>query len=414
MSKLERYFIGGIIALMVLAVAAIILGRWLVKPTAPPEEPLSPNAPQIESETMTARVVDILEEGVKEPGGYPYQRVLLYVEDGSLGGQEIEIEEGTVNIISSERLFDVGDRVLLLRDETCVAQAGQETCYEHIYIADFVRTTPLLWIVAFFVGLVLLVGRGRGLRSLAGTLLSLLVIFFFILPMIKAKYDPVMVSVLGASILLLASTYVVYGWNYKAHAAVLGMILSLVMTWGLAALFVSWTHLTGMGQPEEASYLALELGTDLSFRGLVLAGIIIGALGVLDDVCVGQASAVFELVNANRDLGWVDLFRSSLNIGRDHIAAMVNTLLLAYVGASLPLMLVFTIYTEPLWYRINREPITEEIVRTLVGSLGLMLAVPITGLIASLIARWAVRQEEGRAVSNEPVADDVVIVKAEE
>jgi len=101
-----------------------------------------------------------------------------------------------------------------------------------------------------------------------------------------------------------------------------------------------------MGQPEEASYLALELGADLSFRGLVLAGIIIGALGVLDDICVGQASAVFELINANRDMSWLDLFRSSLNIGRDHIAAMVNTLLLAYVGASLPLMLVFTIYTE--------------------------------------------------------------------
>jgi uncharacterized membrane protein len=202
---------------------------------------------------------------------------------------------------------------------------------------------------------------------------------------------------------LLASTYLVYGWNYKAHAAVLGMMLSLLLTWGLAALFVSWTHLTGLGQPEEASYLALELGTDLSFRGLVLAGIIIGALGVLDDICVGQASAVFELINANRGMGWPDLFRSSLNIGRDHIAAMVNTLLLAYVGASLPLMLVFTIYTEPLWYRINREPITEEIVRTLVGSLGLMLAVPITGLIASLIARWAVRQEEARRDA-EPVA----------
>jgi len=349
-----------------------------------------------ESETMTARVVEVLEEGIKEPGGYPYQRVLLYVEDGSLAGQEIEIEEGTVNIISNERLFDVGDRVLLLRDETCIVQAGQETCYEHIYIADFVRTVPVFWIAALFVALVLLVGRGRGLRSLAGTLLSLAVIFFFILPMIKAKYDPVMVSVLGSAVLLFASTYLVYGWNYKAHAAVLGMMLSLLLTLGLAALFVPWTHLTGMGQPEEASYLALELGTDLSFRGLVLAGIIIGALGVLDDICVGQASAVFELANANRGLGWRELFRSSLNIGRDHIAAMVNTLLLAYMGASLPLMLVFTIYTEPLWYRINREPITEEIVRTLVGSLGLILAVPITGLIASLIARWAVRQEEAR------------------
>jgi uncharacterized membrane protein len=396
-SKLERYLIIGLIVLIALAVAAIVLGRWLTPSSEPQEEPLAPDAPVTETETMTARVVEVLEEGVREPGGYPYQRVLLYVEDGSLGGQEIEIEEGTVNIISSERLFDVGDRVLLVHDEMCV----QDQCYEHVYIADFVRTVPVLWIAALFVGLILLVGRGRGLRSMAGTLLSLVVIFFFILPMIKAKYDPVLVSILGSAVLLVASTYLVYGRNYKAHAAVLGMMLSLLLTWGLAALFVSWTHLTGLGQPEEASYLAMEIGTDMNFRGLVLAGIIIGALGVLDDVCVGQSSAVFELVNANRDMTWLDLFRSSLNIGRDHIAAMVNTLLLAYVGASLPLMLVFTIYTEPLWYRINREPITEEIVRTLAGSLGLILAVPITGLIASLIARWAVRQEDRRSV--EPV-----------
>ena len=399
MSKLERYLVIGLITLIVLAVAAIVLGRWLVRFPETPEEPPAPDAPVTETETMKARVVGILEEGVREPGGYPYQRVLLHVEDGSLAGQEIEIEEGTTNIISSERLFAIGDKVLLVRDEMC----AQGQCYEHIYIADFIRTVPVLWITVLFVGLILLVGRGRGLRSIAGTLLSLVVIFFFILPMIKAKYDPVAVSILGSAVLLLASTYVVYGWNYKAHAAVLGMVLTLLLTWGLAALFVSWTHLTGMGQPEEASYLALEIGTDLNFRGLVLAGIIIGALGVLDDVCVGQASAVFELVNANRGLSWMDLFRSSFNIGRDHIAAMVNTLLLAYVGASLPLMLVFTIYTEPLWYRINREPITEEIVRTLVGSLGLILAVPITGLIASLIARWAVRQEEAKR-NAEPVA----------
>jgi uncharacterized membrane protein len=394
-SKLERYLIGGIIALVVLAVAAIVLGRWLVPADAPPEEPPASEAPVIESETMRARVVDILEEGVREPGGYPYQRVLLYVEDGSLAGQTIEIEEGTVNIISNERLFSVGDRVLLVSDETCLVQAGQETCYEHTYISDFVRTAPVFWIVVLFVALVLLVGRGRGLRSLVGTLLSLVIILVIVL-LIAAKYNPVGVSIVGSVVLLLSTTYLVYGWNYKAHAAVIGMVLSLMLTWVLAALFVSWAHLTGMGDLENASYLAIELGADVDFRGIVLAGITIGALGVLDDICVGQASAVFELVNANRGMSWMDLFRSSFNIGRDHIAAMVNTLLLAYVGASLPLMLVFTIYTEPLWYRINREPITEEIVRTLAGSLGLILAVPITGLIASLIARWAVRQERAK------------------
>ena len=171
------------------------------------------------------------------------------------------------------------------------------------------------------------------------------------------------------------------------------MILSLTLTGLIAWIFVEWTRLTGLSV-EESSYLVIELGPNLNFRGLVLGGIIIGSLGVLDDICVGQASAVFELVNANRDLGWKALFRHSLNIGRDHIAAMVNTLLLAYVGASMPLMLVFTIYQEPLWRRVNREPIAEEIVRTLAGSVGLVLAVPITGLVASLLARWTVRREE--------------------
>jgi uncharacterized membrane protein len=173
------------------------------------------------------------------------------------------------------------------------------------------------------------------------------------------------------------------------------MMLSLVLTGGLAWLFVGWTRLTGLSV-EESSYLVMELGAGLNFRGLVLGGIIIGSLGVLDDICVGQASAVFELVNANRNMSWTELFRSGLNIGRDHIAAMVNTLLLAYVGAAMPLMLVFSIYQEPLWRRINREPIAEEIVRTLVGSIGLVLAVPIVCLVASLMARWAVRREEGK------------------
>jgi uncharacterized membrane protein len=391
MSKIERYIFLGLGVLMVLAVLAIFLGNRLVREPDPAEDPATQvDTPATESETMTARVLRVLDEGVREPSGYPYQRLLLRVEDGSLKGKEIEIEEGTVNIISSERLFDVGDRVLITRDEMCI----QGQCREHVYIADFVRTKPLFWIAALFVGLILVVGRGRGLRSIAGTLLSLVVIFFLILPLIQAKHSPVLVSMLGSAILLFFSTYLVYGWNYKAHAAVLGMLISVILTWGLATFFVSWTHLTGMGSPEEASYLALELGADVDFRGLVLAGIIIGSLGVLDDICVGQSSAVFELANANREMSWQGLFRSSLNIGRDHIAAMVNTLLLAYVGASLPLMLVFAIYTEPLWYRINREPIAEEIVRTIAGSLGLILAVPITGLIASLVARWAIHREE--------------------
>jgi len=394
MSQLERFFVVGLVVLVVLAVVVVIIvPRLGQQPFPSSEQPLAPG----EVETMPARVIEVLEEGIVDLGmdsSQPYQRLLLRVEGGSLAGQEIEVEEGTVNIISQERLFRPGDRVYV---ERVVGPSG-----DRFYISDFERTSPLFLIAVLFVGLVILVGRGRGLRSLSGTLFSLLVIFFFILPQIVAGQDPLLVSVVGSVVLLAVPTYLTYGWNPKSHAAMTGMMLSLTLTAVMAWLFVGWTRLTGLSV-EESSYLVLELGPDLNFRGLVLGGIIIGSLGVLDDICVGQASAVFELANTNRELGWRALFRSSLNIGRDHIAAMVNTLLLAYVGASMPLMLVFTIYQEPIWRRVNREPITEEIVRTLVGSVGLILAVPITGLIASLMARWAVRRDR-REASAEQVA----------
>jgi uncharacterized membrane protein len=335
---------------------------------------------------MSARVIEVLAEGTVDLGGgsaQPYQRLLLRVENGSLRGQEVTVEEGTVNIIGQERLFRVGDRLYL---ERTVSPQGDE----RLYISDIVRTGSLFWLVGAFLILVLLVGRSKGARSLGGTLFSLAVIFGFILPQILAGRDPVVVCVVGSVVLLAVSTYLTYGWTPKAHAAVIGMMVSLVLTGLLAWLFVAWTRLTGLSA-EESAYLVMELGGDVNLRGIVLGGIIIGSLGVLDDICVGPASAVFELANANRELGWRRLFHSSLNIGRDHIAAMVNTLLLAYVGASMPLMLVFTIYQEPIWRRINREPIAEEVVRTLVGSIGLVLAVPITGLIASLLAHWMVR-----------------------
>ena len=127
---------------------------------------------------------------------------------------------------------------------------------------------------------------------------------------------------------------------------------------------------------------------------LILGGIIIGALGVLDDICVGQSSSVFELHRANPDLSWHELMRRGLNIGRDHMSASVNTLVLAYVGASLPLFMVFSIYQEPLLRRLNRESIAEEIVRTLVGSIGLILSVPITSLIASLLAPYETQRHQ--------------------
>ena len=386
MSKLERFFLAGLVVLVVLAVVIVVIAPRLREQPSSPEQPLVPG----EMETMTARVIEVLEEGTVDLGGgssQPYQRLLLRVESGSLAGQEVVVEEGTVNIISQERLFHVGDRVYL---ERVVGPDG-----DRFYVSDFVRAGPLFWIAALFVMLVVLVGRGKGLRSLGGTLFSLVVIFAFIVPQILAGRNPVVVSIAGSILLLAISNYLIYGWNPKAHAAVIGMVLSLVLTGLLAWLSVGWTRLTGLAA-EESAYLVLELGPNINLPGLLLGGIIIGSVGALDDVCVGQVSVVFELINTDPDLEWTELFRRSFNVGRDHIAAMVNTLVLAYTGASLPLLLAFTIYQEPLWRRINREPIAEEIVRTLVGSVGLVLAAPITSLIASLLAHRLVQREKAR------------------
>ncbi|MFW6082433.1 MAG: YibE/F family protein [Chloroflexota bacterium] len=381
MRRLEWLLIAVLALLVLSAAAVVVMGPHIEQFSVPSDEPLEPG----ETETMTGRVVEILEEGTVELGEgatQPYQRLQVRIEDGSMAGETVVVEEGTTNVVGHARLFEPGDRVFVER------AVGPEQ--DRLYISDVIRLGPLLTVCVVFVALVVLVGRWKGLRSLMGSLLSLAVIFGFILPQIIAGRNPVVVSIVGSVVLLSVSTYLTYGANRKAHAAVVGMVISLALTGGLAWMFVGWTRLTGLGM-EESAFLVMEFGPGIDLRGLVLGGIIIGSLGVLDDVCVGQASAVFELSKANPELGWLDLFQRSFNIGTDHIAAMVNTLLLAYVGGAMPLMLAFTIYQEPLTRRLNREPIAEEIVRTLVGSIGLVLAVPITGLVASLLAGWFIR-----------------------
>ncbi len=397
MSRLERFILVGLVVLVILAAFTVAVaprlqkGEWGQR-TAGQDDPISPDQPLEpgESETMSARVIEVLEEGtveLSEGSTQPYQRLLLLIESGSMAGQELVVEEGTVNIISQERLFDPGDRVYV---ERTFGIDG-----DRFYVSDFVRTPSLLLIAGLFVTLVVLAGRGKGVRSLGGTLFSLVVIFAFVVPQIVAGRDPIFVSIVGSIVLLAVSNYLIYGWNPRAHAAVGGMMVSLTLTGVLAWLAVGWARLTGL-TAEESSYLVMELGPDVNLQGLLLGGIIIGSMGALDDICVSQVSVVFELADADPGMSWTELFRRSFNVGQDHIAAMVNTLVLAYTGASLPLILAFSLYKEPLWRRLNREPIAEEIVRTLVGSIGLILAAPITSLIASLLAPWVAQRERAK------------------
>jgi uncharacterized membrane protein len=363
----------GLIATAILVLLAAIAGQQ--SPAAP-----GGTLPPGESEVVRARVVEVLEEGMVDQGEFqqPYQRLRLRIGEGTLEGYEVDIEYGLMVLTSQSRLFRMGDRVLVEHLRTVDGE-------ELFVITDFVRTGPLLWLTLLFIGATVLLSGWQGVRSVVGMGISLVVIVAFIVPQILAGRNPILVAVLGSVVMMGISLYLVYGWNRKTHVAVAGLFLSLILTGLLSIWFVNWTRLSGFGA-EEAGFLQIA-GMQLDPRGLLLAGIIIGSLGALDDVAIGQSSSIFELSKANPGLRWQALFKHGMVIGRDHIAAMVNTLLLAYVGVALPFLLMFSVYAEPLGTTLNREIIAEEIVRTLVGSLGLLAGVPLTSLLAAWIAR---------------------------
>ena len=332
------------------------------------------------SETVRARVTEIIEEGEITLGDVVqhYQIARVDLLEGKYQGIVMEMDYGKRQVLSSAVYLQPGDTLL-------VTVGSRPDGVLTVYFVDFVRTNSLVWLTAIFIGMILIISRWKGLRSLLSLAFSLMVIIGYIIPHILAGEDPLRVSITGSAILLGVTLYLTYGWNLKTHAAVVSMIIVLLITGMLAGLFVIITRLTGSGD-ENALFLLQMLNAQINLRGLLLGGMIIGALGVLDDLVTTQASAVFELHQANESLGFRGLFRSAMRIGQDHVAATVNTLVLAYAGASLPMLLMFSLGRGNYGYLVNFEFVAEEIVRTLVGSLGLITAVPLTTAIAILFA----------------------------
>jgi uncharacterized membrane protein len=334
----------------------------------------------VQDEKMEARVENILEEKIIEAGGSNqfYQKLELVVTNGNLKDKIIEIENGNSPVVNNPK-FNVGDEVMVSRSRDIEGN-------DLFYIADFVRRGPLLWLLAIFSALVVLIGRWKGLASLIGMGISFAVIFFFILPQILAGQDPILISILGSLAIIPATFYLSHGINRKTTVAILGTLSALIITGILANIFVEAAKLTGFAQ-EEASFLQIAKQGTINIKGLLLAGIIIGVLGILDDITVSQASVVEQLRKANKELKGMDLYLRVMSVGRDHIASMVNTLVLVYTGAAMPLLLLFVNNPYPFSEVINYEIIAEEIIRTLVGSIGLILAVPITSYIAVVVMR---------------------------
>lgn len=345
------------------------------------DQQLPPAEQEHKEETLEGQVSQILEEkqitpmGVKEP--QLYQKLEILVTKGSLKDKKITIENGNLPMSNLQKYK--------VDDELVISFSKDFEGNDMFYITDYVRRGALAWLFVIFVVMAVAIGRWQGMASLIGMGISFLVIFKFILPKIYAGGDPVQIAILGSLVIIPATFLLSHGVNKKTGIAVVGTLISLVVTGILAHIFVDASKLTGFAS-EEAGFLQAFKPGLINIKGLLLAGIIIGVLGVLDDITISQSAIVQQLKAANPKLKAGELYKKAMAVGKDHIASMVNTLVLVYTGAALPLLLIFIDNPHPFSEIVNYEIIADEIVRTLVGSIGLILAVPITTFIASFMA----------------------------
>ncbi len=301
--------------------------------------------------------------------------VTVQIATGPHKGKSFQINTNTAQTVQKVQ-YSKGDEVIVSFSK---GPGGKDA----VYVVDFVRNKQLLLLLFLFAAAVFYIGRWKGLTSFVGMIFSFMIIGNFIIPQILLGNDPVLITLIGALFMTPIIFYLGHGINKKTTVALIGTFLSLIVTGLLAYLFVFFSHLTGFSA-EEASYLQLIKGGAVNIRSLLLAGIIIGALGVLDDTTISQAALVEKLKETNKNFHTKELYKHSMEVGRDHIASLVNTLVLVYTGAALPLFLLFYSSRQSFTTVVNQEVIATEIVRTLVASIGIILAVPLTTFIACL------------------------------
>ncbi|MFA6553449.1 MAG: YibE/F family protein [Patescibacteria group bacterium] len=334
---------------------------------------------QTDEGTFDARVIEIMEQKtVTSDDGAPIiqQKLKLQGLSSSWEGKEF-LFDGMQHEVMSASAYEVGDKVLVNFSKGAEGD-------EEFYIIDYIRGSGIYWLALLFALTVIAIGRLKGFRALVVLLLTFLVILKFIVPKILEGSDPLFISIVGSLFILVLAVYITEGFKRTSTVAVFSIFIALIITGFLSVWFTALTKLTGFAS-DEAIYLMGLPGVNLNIQGLLLAGIIIGALGVLDDVIISQVVLVKELKQANPSLSNGKVFSQAMKVGVSHMSAMINTLFLAYAGAALPLLILFSVKERPfltLGQVINNEMVATEIVRTLTGSIGLALAVPISTLLA--------------------------------
>lgn len=325
------------------------------------------------TETYKAKVLEVLTQETRAIPGTSattdLQTIRAEILEGERKGDVVDVENDFLNLREGETFF-------------LIHTTNPLDNVDYYNVSEPYRLTPLLVLFAVFIGITIYFGGHQGVRGLLSLGLSFFFIAFLLLPGILKGYSPVLVAIGVSSLIIGIGSYVTHGFNKMTTTAVIGMISTVIFTGILAHVSILVTRLSGFGS-DESAYLHLNVGGSIDMAGLLLAGVLIGILGVLYDAAIGQSVAVEELAKAGPELSRHTIYKQALRIGREHIGALVNTLAIAYVGVSLPLLLLFYGFaSDPILLAINREIFAAEIVRALIGSIGIILAVPITTAVA--------------------------------
>ncbi len=324
-----------------------------------------------EAETVRGEIIVMEEES---PG---FQRMEILIDQGEFSGETVTVEQTLSGNPAQDFYYSTGDRVLVYIE-------SEDGTITRSLVRELARDHYLMYLGIFFALSLVLIGGLKGIKTVISLAFTIFLIMQLLIPLILGGMPPVFTTIVIASIITVASVLLISGWNRKSAAAVLGTIGGVILAGVLASVMTRVTRLTGFGA-DDAQMLMYVPNTSFDFQGLLLAGMIIGAVGAVLDVGVSIASAVDEVKRSNPAATARQLIKSGMNLGRDIMGTMANTLILAYTGASMTLLLVLNAHNVSFNRVINMEAMATEIIRILAGSIGLIYAIPLTAVIAGIL-----------------------------
>lgn len=370
------------LVLLVPAGLATLIGLFVLWPSGEPtraqqvaETYLPPGTSYPDARVVSVDIFDCSEDPAAPPADCATVVVEVLDGDGAGDFHQLDLQ---ADVVAAG--VEVGDTLVLTRD------AGAEGGVFYGFY-DYERDTPIIVLAVVFAVVVTAVARLRGLASLLGLAFAFVVLLQFVLPGLLSDDSPLLVSLVGSAAIMFVVLYLAHGFSARTTTALVGTLFGLTLVALMGSVAVSVARLTGLTSEETIQLRGFD--PTLDFSGLVLAGIVVAGLGVLNDVTITQASAIWQLHEVSPEMTWRELYKRGMTVGRDHIASTVYTIVFAYAGAALPLLLLFEIYSTPVWTLVTSSALAEEVIRTLVGAIALVLAVPVTTAAGAFFAKAA-------------------------